>query len=183
MTGEQAPQQTLYGQYAGFATRLIAFFIDRLILTVIISVVTIVGRFVTDSLPINEWLGTEQLAWMIVTTLLVLLGVLIHLSYDIGFWLLTGQTPGKRIMGVRIVRSDGERITFGNAVRREIGYFISGILFLGYLWVLLDNRRQAFHDKLAGTLVVYSWPEDWEQVKALEGRARRFRERRGTTQG
>ena len=36
---------------------------------------------------------------------------------------------------------------------------VSAILFLGYLWILFDNRRQGFHDKLAGTIVVYSWPE------------------------
>jgi uncharacterized RDD family membrane protein YckC len=43
------------------------------------------------------------------------------------------------------------------ALRRFIGYFISGILFLGFLWVLLDSRRQGWHDKIAGTFVIYSW--------------------------
>jgi uncharacterized RDD family membrane protein YckC len=73
--------------------------------------------------------------------------------------MLAGQTPGKYLMGLRIVRTDTDRIRLGNAVLREIGYVLSGILFLGYLWILFDNRRQGFHDKLAGTLVVYSWPE------------------------
>jgi uncharacterized RDD family membrane protein YckC len=104
---------------------------------------------------------------------------LIALSYDIGFWLAAGQTPGKRALGVRIVRTDGKRMTFGNAVRREIGYVISAILFLGFLWAIIDNRRQALHDKLAGTLVLYCWPEAGET--SLEERLRKYQARRTTS--
>ena len=92
-------------------------------------------------------------------TLSAAIYLLLTITYDIGFWMLAGQTPGKRVMCLRIVRSDGDRVRAGNAVRREVGYVISGILFLGYLWILFDSRRQGFHDKLAGTIVVYSWPE------------------------
>jgi uncharacterized RDD family membrane protein YckC len=96
-----------------------------------------------------------------------------------GFWMLAGQTPGKRVMGVRIVRTDGQRLKWGNAIRREVGYGISTILFLGYLWVLVDNRRQGWHDKLAGTMVVYAWPE--EGGTPVRDRLQRFRERRSST--
>ena len=111
----------------------------------------------------------------------------VQLVYDIGFWLLAGQTPGKRVLGVRIVRTDGKRLRFWNALRRVIGYVFSSILFLGYLWILFDNRRQGFHDKLAGTMVVYSWPEDElkgtfvrDKVEHIRHRRRAKRESEGT---
>jgi len=88
--------------------------------------------------------------------------------------MLAGQTPGKRLMGVRVVRADGERLRFGNALRRELANVISGILFLSYLWILFDNRRRGFHDKLAGTIEVYSWPEGQLQGTLVRDRVLRL---------
>jgi uncharacterized RDD family membrane protein YckC len=179
MTSEAVPETTLYGEYAGFVTRLVAFALDRLIVTVILTTLFTVGTFLYNSFNVNQWFGTEQLAQAIATILAIATGLFFLLLYDMGFWLLAGQTPGKRVMGVRIVRTDGQRMAFGNAVRREIAYLLSAILFLGFLWVIVDNRRQALHDKVAGTLVLYSWPE--EGKTPLEDRLRNYRERRTTS--
>jgi uncharacterized RDD family membrane protein YckC len=183
MTDEQSPQETLYGQYAGFVTRLLAYIIDQLIIAAVISLVTVVAGFVMQSLNINEVIGAQRIAQVIMTILALLLIISFLILYNIGFWMLAGQTPGKRLMGLRIVRTDGERITLGPAIRRWVGYWLSAILFLGYLWVLVDDRRQALHDKLAGTLVVYTWPEqeDGERLTPIRDRVSRFRERRGTS--
>lgn len=180
MTDEQVPQETLYGQYAGFVTRLVAYIIDQLIIVSIISLVTVVAGFVMQSLRINELIGAQRIAQVIMTILALVLIISFLILYNIGFWMLAGQTPGKRLMGLRIVRTDGKRITIGPAIRRWVGYWISAILFLGYLWVLVDDRRQALHDKLAGTLVVYSWPEeeDWDRITPIRDHVSRFRERR-----
>jgi uncharacterized RDD family membrane protein YckC len=180
MTDEQAPQETLYGQYAGFVTRLVAYIIDQLIIAGVISLVTVVAGFVMQSLHINELIGAQRIAQVIMAILALLLIVSFLILYNIGFWMLAGQTPGKRLMGLRIVRTDGERITLGPAILRWLGYWLSAILFLGYLWVLVDDRRQAFHDKLAGTLVVYAWPEqeEWDRITPIRDHVRRFRERR-----
>ena len=159
MTTESGSKDMILGEYAGFVTRLIAWIIDQLILISITSVVFIVSTFVQDTLRINEWLGLQDWAETIMVVIAVVLAVSITLLYNFGLWMLTGQTVGKWIMGVRIVRTDGGRLRFGNCVRRQIGYYISAILFLGYLWVLVDNRRQGFHDKLSGSFVVYAWPE------------------------
>ena len=83
---------------------------------------------------------------------------------------------------MRIVRTDGKRLNFGNALRRAIGYVLSGILFLGYLWILFDNRRRGFHDKLAGTMVVYSWPEDELQGTFVRDQVQHIRYKRQATQ-
>jgi uncharacterized RDD family membrane protein YckC len=85
-------------------------------------------------------------------------------------------------MGLRIVRTNGERVRAGNAVRREVGYVISGLLFLGYLWILFDNRRQGFHDKLAGTIVVYSWPEAELKGTFIRDQVQHIRYRRQMSQ-
>lgn len=67
-----------------------------------------------------------------------------------------GQTAGKRIIGIRIVRTDGTPINFKTAVLRHVvGYPLAFLSFgLGALWVLWDARQQGWHDKLADTLVI-----------------------------
>jgi uncharacterized RDD family membrane protein YckC len=61
-------------------------------------------------------------------------------------------------MGVRVVRLDGHSMGIRRSIVRYIGYFISLFsLTLGFLWVLWDDRRQGWQDKLARTCVVYAW--------------------------
>jgi uncharacterized RDD family membrane protein YckC len=61
------------------------------------------------------------------------------------------------LLGLRVVSVDGEPVSLWQAIRRVIGYLISYILYLGYLWVLIDNRRQRWHDKIANPNVIYVW--------------------------
>ena len=158
MTSEKQLQVTRLGQYAGFTTRLVAVIIDRLIVAATISIISVVIDLGLKALGLDKLLGTQGQASPLMPVLAAVLAFSLPVAYDIASWLLAGQTPGKRVMGLRIVRTDGQRLTLGNCVRRIIGYWISAILFLGYLWVLVDNRRQGFHDKIAGTFVVYTWP-------------------------
>lgn len=67
-----------------------------------------------------------------------------------------GQSFGKRFIGIRIVREDGARISYRTAILRHlVGYPLSIFPFaLGICWALLGRKQQAWHDKLAGTLVV-----------------------------
>jgi uncharacterized RDD family membrane protein YckC len=67
-----------------------------------------------------------------------------------------GTTPGKNLLGMRVIDEQGQPATFGKMFIREwIGKFISGLVFgLGYLWILLDRDRQGWHDKLVSTYVV-----------------------------
>jgi uncharacterized RDD family membrane protein YckC len=79
--------------------------------------------------------------------------------YGVVGWTLNGQTVGNLVMGVRVVRADGGRVSFSRAATRMLGAYLSGLLlFLGFFWVIFDKRRQGWHDKLAGTVVVYDWP-------------------------
>ena len=72
------------------------------------------------------------------------------------FWIYRQATPGKMVIGARIVdeRTGGPPST-GQLVGRYLGYYVSMIpLCLGLLWVAFDARKQGWHDKLAGTVVV-----------------------------
>ncbi|MGD8473881.1 MAG: RDD family protein [Anaerolineae bacterium] len=160
------------GQYAGFVTRAIAFYIDRLIVAAIVAVVTVAIGFAVQFFRLSELLSTQDLVQTLVGIVAAVLAGTFDLFYCVGFWMLAGQTPGKRLMGLVVIKSNGSRIGLGAALLRWVGYWLSGILFLGYLWVLVDNRRQALHDKLAGTLVVYSRPEEMGLAASTPARDR-----------
>jgi uncharacterized RDD family membrane protein YckC len=72
------------------------------------------------------------------------------------FWRYKGATPGKMLMGLRIVDADTHGpVPFGRLVLRMLGYLLSALpLFLGFVWVAFDKRKQGFHDKIARTLVL-----------------------------
>ena len=61
-------------------------------------------------------------------------------------------------MGVRVVRIDGERMQVTHTVRRIVMYLLGMIpFFLGFFWILIDDERRGWHDKFAGTCVIYTW--------------------------
>ena len=136
---------------AGFVSRLLAFIID-----VVIVVWT-----------------TQATAWLVRTNneifhryalvnfaAVVMAGLpLIFAAYHIAFWTLAGRTPGKWILGLRLVTRDGSRVRLGRATLRLLCYLVSGLpLYAGFLWVLIDADRRAWHDRLTGTRVVYDRP-------------------------
>ncbi len=89
--------------------------------------------------------------------------------YAVFFIWQSGATPGKMAMGIKVVRTDGSKLSLWQAILREvIGKFISSIVFmLGYLWVLWDKNRQAWHDHIAGTYVVTKIPNDGKNPGCL----------------
>jgi uncharacterized RDD family membrane protein YckC len=124
------------GEKAGAGQRFLAFIIDAIILGVVNQILTNLS-------------GQDPAAS---TGLSTLVGIL----YVIGFWQAwNGQTPGKRVMGIRVVKTDGSAFGLVPAILRYVGYFVSGIaLLLGYIWILFDKDKQGWHDKIAGTYVV-----------------------------
>ena len=163
--GRVAPTAADQLQPAGFFSRLVALVLDVVIVTVSSIALGAVISLVTNFFG----LGAEQLKagsssqiLELVRTLTVGLSALAVLLfvplYFIVFWTLARATPGKRVLGLRIVHDGQPAITWSRALWRYICYFLSAIpLFLGFFWVLGDSRRQGWHDKLAHTQVVYSW--------------------------
>lgn len=71
-------------------------------------------------------------------------------------WSFSGQTVGKWVMGLRVVGADGQPPPLGRAMIRFAGYLLSAApLYLGFVWVLFDDDRRAWHDRLARTWVIY----------------------------
>ncbi len=87
---------------------------------------------------------------------LVMSGLLLaYIIFAFGLF-ARGTTPGKKLLGMYVVKEDGQPAGFGTMLFREwIGKIISGLAFgLGYVWILFDRDRQGWHDKLASTFVV-----------------------------
>ena len=82
-------------------------------------------------------------------------GSVIAVAYWLGFWVWRGQTPGKMAVGIKIIRTDSSPVKWQCAVYRCLGYFVSTVtLFIGFIWVAFDSRKQGIHDKIADTYVV-----------------------------
>lgn len=143
-------------QLAGFWVRYAAIFIDSIILF-IISTVLQYGLQSIDTEAFSNFgrSGLNMLfAWM----------------YSCGFlYLWQGETPGKRVLGIRVVSSDQSGLSLGRIILREtLGKFLSAILFgIGYFMMPFTKRKQALHDKLAGTFVVYTDNNNGKKMKYI----------------
>lgn len=177
----------MQGQYAGFISRAAAFILDILIVIVIIVVLGLaialpleqfLGIDIDNCPPVTAWqdlLNLKTLTCYSAKWLRLAAVALAGPVYYTLFWTMSGQTPAQYLLGLRVVRIDGKRMAFHRAVIRYIGYFVSlATLGLGFLWVLIDDRRQGLHDKMARTVVVYSW-EARQNERILDRLRRRFR--------
>jgi uncharacterized RDD family membrane protein YckC len=99
--------------------------------------------------------------------LIILSGLVFSVAYFVVSWARGGQTLGKMAVDIKVVGADGQPPSWGKAVLRYVGYIVNGIvLSIGFLWALFDRRRQGWHDKLAGTFVVYG-DESFTDVNAV----------------
>lgn len=137
-------------QFAGVASRGVALVVDAF---AIVAGTAVVGGAASLVAAVVGGLRPEWLA----QALLSLATVAIAVGYFVLFWQTAGQTPGMRLMHVRVLsrRGDG-RVTAGQAIVRTIGLALAIIpCFLGFVPALFDRRRRALPDYLAGTVVVY----------------------------
>ncbi|HEX3607378.1 MAG TPA: RDD family protein [Candidatus Dormibacteraeota bacterium] len=138
--------------YAGFWIRVVAYLIDSAIIFALVFVLALVSGGITKTDP-NTGVQTVNASVQV-------FAFLIGLAYVIGFWTVRSATPGQIALGMRILRVDnGAPLDAGKAVIRYIGYIIAVLPFgLGLIWAGFDPRKQGWHDKIAGTVVVRSVP-------------------------
>lgn len=75
--------------------------------------------------------------------------------YSLAFHFLSGKTIGKMVLGLRVITMDGSPLTIWRAAGRTAAYAATLItFFIGFLWILVDDRGQALHDKISGTYVI-----------------------------
>jgi len=134
-------------QYAGIATRAVALAVDAAIVQAAVFATGAVLALVA-SLVGGVELHTVGRALVAVAWGLAVAG------YFVFFWSLAGQTPGMRLMNIRVMTYDGALPSAGRSVVRVIGLVLSILpLFAGFLPVLVDDRRRGLLDFLAGTVV------------------------------
>jgi uncharacterized RDD family membrane protein YckC len=150
LTTLATPHLQLRLESAGVVSRTLAFTVDALLLVGALGVALALAGTVGAVLGWEPLTLVRGLAAGFAAALPSL-----WVALNAVLWAVFGRTPGKALFGVRVVRTDGTPVRLGRATIRSLGYLFSVILFVGFLWVLADPRRQAWHDKVAGTLVIY----------------------------
>lgn len=133
---------------AGVVTRLTAFAIDAAIVSLAIGTATWL-------LEVTARAARRFSPPMDLPAALLACAPLLIIVYHVAFWRAIGKTPGKWLMGIRVVAIGGGRLGVGRCLVRLFGYLVSSLPFyLGFAWILGPERR-GWHDRLAGTEVVY----------------------------
>jgi uncharacterized RDD family membrane protein YckC len=117
--------------------------------------------------PVDEWWHLRARLCAYMPYAVILAGVIIPPAYRVLFFVVTGQTPGMGVMGLRLLRSDGRKVGVRQAVKRVLAYSVT--LGLGSVLIPVTARRRALHDMVAGTVVVHDWGDHALDVeRALE---------------
>jgi serine/threonine-protein kinase len=133
--------------YASFGRRLAAALIDGVILMILGFVIGGLWAALFGS-------GEGATLWS------SLAGVALYFGYFTHFYARSGQTPGKKAVGIQVIATDGSLLTGGKAFVRTLVYFLDSLMmyiligFAGFLWMLWDKDRQTWHDKAAGSYVI-----------------------------
>jgi uncharacterized RDD family membrane protein YckC len=146
----EIPLSPLAGEqrYAGFWMRFWAYIVD------LIVVFSLTGLIVKPFTMIDSFREATLWLWSVSG----LLGGVIFFAYFLFMTKWRGQTLGKMIFGLRVIRKDGERLSWSDTLIREVvGRFIHRLLFLFFLYavVAFTTRKQGLHDMFADTLVIH----------------------------
>jgi uncharacterized RDD family membrane protein YckC len=161
---EVAPKQKDYSYvFAGFWSRFIALFIDGIVLMVLDYAIGLLALVTNSSLQQEVVYG---------------FGLIIGAVYYVWPYSRGGQTLGKAVLGIRVASIDGTPLNWRMGLQRYLGYFVSAFsLLIGYLWAIWDGDKQAWHDKLAGTIVVKASTSPGD-LKPIDPEVARRRQRR-----
>ena len=134
---------------AGLLRRLGALLYDGLLLLAVLMIATALFLPLTGGEAIDPR-ANPLLEWVYRTVLLLLI-----VGFFGVFWTRRGQTLGMASWRLRVEREDGALLTWADTVRRLAAAVLAWLpLGLGYLWILVDADRRAWHDRLSGTRVV-----------------------------
>jgi uncharacterized RDD family membrane protein YckC len=137
-------------EYQGLVTRGIAFVIDAFIVNAVAVVVAAAAALTLSALSLSDSMDAALVAggaWLF---------LLWSAGYFVIFWSSTGQTPGNSVMQIRVVRADDGRVLRPwRALLRLFGLMLAALpLFLGFLPILLNDRRRGLQDWIGGSVVV-----------------------------
>jgi len=134
--------------YGGFWIRFCAKVLDSIILAIVYAAVAMSMAVLSGG---DEGLG------LVIGLVLSLFNFVFPIAYDVFFIGKFAATPGKMALGLKIVRSDGDRVSYLRAFGRHFAEFLSAIiLFMGYVMAAFDDEKRALHDRICDTRVVHS---------------------------
>jgi uncharacterized RDD family membrane protein YckC len=141
------------GHYAGAVSRFSAFVVDITVAGIIYSLGVTFTRFVVETITRHDIQPDQHRLVM-----LVVYGSWLFLWFTYP-WALSGKSFGMAILGIRVVAADGAPLnSVGRSALRALllplGFITFGITFLG---IIFGREHRAFHDRVAGTAVVYDW--------------------------
>jgi uncharacterized RDD family membrane protein YckC len=144
------------GVPAGFWIRLAAYLIDNVIIMIPMIVVAAI------SVPViyrstDEGQLDPSSAWVLFLPAVGgLLTAVLAIVYPIYFWAVRGATPGKSLLGLKVVTTEGKSpIGMKRSVLRLVGYMINGFTFsIGFLLIAFSEDKRGLHDRIAETAVV-----------------------------
>lgn len=141
--------------FAGFFVRLSAFLIDSIIIGVFLSFIKIPAFFISLVTPDLFFLNPLLFSFSLLDIILYLISI----SYFILLTYFTGATLGKKLMKIKVIKKDYEKLTILDVIYREsiARYLSTLILFLGYLLIGPEPQKRGLHDILCDTRVVYSF--------------------------
>lgn len=140
-----SPQERAF-EYVGFWRRVAASIVDSILMMMII--VPVMMGLYGKSYYLTGESALEPVA--------ILFNYILPAAVVLLFWIYKSATPGKMAVNAQIVDAKtGLPASKGQLIGRYLGYYLSGIILgLGFLWVAFDSRKQGWHDKLAGTVVI-----------------------------
>lgn len=133
-------------EYAGFWIRVVAYIIDSIVLTVVLGVI---GFALVGAAIASESFG-------LLIGIYLFYFVVVFAYFTVMESSSRQATLGKMAVGIKVGNELGQRISPANALGRMASKILSGlILYIGYIMVGFDVRKQGLHDKIAGTVVYY----------------------------
>jgi uncharacterized RDD family membrane protein YckC len=137
--------------YAGIVSRTVALAIDAVTLTIGFAIASAVFGLILSLFTAVEVSSPAAVLGAAAVWSIVVGG------YFVLFWTFAGETPGMRLMALRVIDRAGDPPGFGQALVRLAGMILAAIpFFAGYLLILVDDRRRGLQDMLARTTVVYA---------------------------
>jgi uncharacterized RDD family membrane protein YckC len=144
--------ESLQGKYSGFASRFTAFAVDVGVTLGVFLLALAAISFAALVLTGNGITWHRGDIWVIIV---YAVWAFVYFAYS---WAASGRTAGMALFGVRVVTDDGTDVSGRRAVVRTLALPLSFLfLGLGFVGILLGDRRRALHDVIAGTAVIYSW--------------------------
>jgi uncharacterized RDD family membrane protein YckC len=170
-TVETPEQVRLHLELAGLGTRSIAYILDTLLRYGVLLALVVTVILIFDALQLS-WEGFgDHVGAHFITIFLTLLYFFMEWGYFATFeWLWTGQTPGKRVARIRVLKDGGGPISFLDAALRNLVRIVDSsgpMAAIGMLFIFFNKKNKRPGDLLARTIVVREHPKTLTQLLAV----------------